>query len=127
MKRFARFAPALLCAALAGCSDLSTQVVCPDRATPAVVVNVVDPVSNTTVSREATGTWTNGTMRDSMVHVPSQTSGEIVLAAYGPPGVYEVRVSRPGHPDWVRGNIQVGQGLCGPAGPELVATHGAGE
>jgi hypothetical protein len=127
MKIFALIAPALLCAALAACSDMTTQVLCPDRASPAVLVNVVDPSSNLSVSAEASGTWSSGTRTDSLVHVPNPASGEIMLAAYGPPGVYDVRVARPGHADWIRGGIQVAQGVCGPASAELTAQHAAGE
>lgn len=126
MKTSALIAPVLLFAALAACSDMATQVVCPDRASPAVLVNVVDPSTNTSVSSEASGTWTNGTQRDSLVHVPNTATGEIMLAAYGPPGVYEVRVVRPGHPVWVRGNIVVTQGVCGPQSADLTAVHTAG-
>lgn len=125
MKTSALIAPVLLCAALSACSDTATQVVCPDRASPAVVVRVVDPFTNASVSAEASGTWTSGTRSDSLVHVPSAATGEILLAAYGPPGTYEVRVVRPGHPVWVRGGIVVTQGLCGPQSADLTAVHAA--
>jgi hypothetical protein len=121
MKFFARVAPALMCLALGACSDMSTSVVCPGEAGPAVVVNVVDGLSGASVSRQASGTWTSGTLSDSLRHVV-QADSTVVLAAYGPPGVYHVRVVRPGHTEWVSGDLVVTEGRCGPARSLVTAT-----
>jgi hypothetical protein len=102
-------------------------VVCPDRASPALLVNVLDPVTLASVAPQATGRWSTGAMSDSLVHVINPASGQVMLAAYGPPGLYTVRVSRPGLPDWVRGDIMVEEGVCGPRGAELTVQHASGE
>lgn len=113
---------ALLCLGMGACDDAAFSVVCPGEALPSLLVNVVDSVSGESVSHEASGWWTTGAVTDSLRHVrPSNVDGAVRLAAYGPPGTYEVRVVHPGHPDWVRGNIQVVQGTCGPAAQDLVA------
>jgi hypothetical protein len=119
MKTFAPLAPALLCLGLAACSDLSTSVVCPADPGPSLVVHVVDAVSGLSVSEQASGSWTSGAMSDSLHHVPSGDA--VVLAAFGPPGMYQVRVVRPGHADWVANDVVVGEGQCGPARFEFTA------
>lgn len=122
MKNFALLAPSLLCLFAGACSDAAVSVVCPGEPPPSVLVNVVDATSGQSVSHEATGWWTTGTVSDSLRHVqPTNPDGPVRLAAFGPPGTYEVRVVRPGHADWVRSNIVVVQGTCGPDGEDLIA------
>jgi len=122
MKRLA-LAPLLLFSA--ACSDVSTQVVCSGTVRPSVMVNVVDPASNTSVSREASGTWSTGTLGDSLRHVQGE-GGDVLLAAFGPSGTYLVRVARPGHADWIRGDVVVQKGVCGPEPAALTAQHATG-
>ncbi len=121
MKFFTRLAPLLLCFVLGACSDTATSVVCPGEVGPAVVVNVVDGLSGASVTRQASGTWTSGTRSDSLRHVV-QADSTVVLAAYGPPGIYQLRVIRPGHLDWVSGDVVVTEGRCGPARSIVTAT-----
>jgi uncharacterized membrane protein YeaQ/YmgE (transglycosylase-associated protein family) len=121
MKNFARLAPILLCLLLGACSDSATSVVCPGDLGPAVVVNVVDGLSGASVTQQASGTWTSGTRSDSLRHVV-QADSTVVLAAYGPPGIYQVRVVRAGHVDWVSGDVMVPEGRCGPARSNVTAT-----
>ncbi|HVH13680.1 MAG TPA: carboxypeptidase-like regulatory domain-containing protein [Longimicrobium sp.] len=122
MKIFARAVPALLFLGLGACSDAATLLVCPSRPHPSLVVWVVDAETGLSVSEQASGTWRSGDMADSLHHV-STGDGSTVLAAFGPPGTYQVRVLRPGHADWVRDDIVVPPGQCGPARVEFTATH----
>lgn len=94
---------------LAGCDDVSTTVVCEGAMVPSVLVSVVN------ASRQplpATGTWVSGTMSDSLRHMPGAVAH---LAAYGPAGVYTVRVQPQGAGPWTATNVNVTQGQCGPA------------
>lgn len=120
MKNFARLA-LLLCLFLGACSDSATSLVCPGEAGPSVVVNVVDAVSGASVTHQASGTWTSGTRSDSLRHV-MQPDSVMVLAAFGPPGIYQVRVVRAGHEDWVSSDVMVPEGRCGPARSNVTAT-----
>jgi hypothetical protein len=122
MKTYARLVPALLCLALGACSDTALSLVCPGQVRPSLLVNVVDSASGESVTAEARGWWTTGTVTDSLRHLPpSNVDGAVLLAAYGPPGSYDIRVERPGRPDWVRNGVLVVQGTCGPDGEDLVA------
>lgn len=121
MKIFARAVPALLCLGLGACSDAATSLVCPAEPGPSLVVRVLDAESGLSVSEQAYGTWRSGDRTDSLHHV-STGDGSIALAAFGPPGTYHVRVLRPGHADWVRNDVLVSPGQCGPARAEFTAT-----
>lgn len=114
-------APALLCIAVAACDDMSTSTVCPGQPGPALLVNVVDAASGLPVAHEARGRWSTGALSDSLRHVAVGPDSTVVLAAFGPPGTYEVRVERPGHADWVRGGVVVAPGTCGPARANVTA------
>ena len=118
MKIFATLAPAL-CLALAAC-DQSLSFVCPDSQQPALLRQVVDAGTQELVAAEAAGWWTVGAVTDSLRHVQG-TGGSMELAAYGPPGVYQIRVLRPGHSEWVRTNVVVQESECGPATVRLTA------
>lgn len=108
---------------LGACSDSAPlSVVCPGMTRPSVLVSVVDSVSREPLSVQATGSWITGTLADSLRHVPGDAQGQPPrLAAYGPAGTYEVRVLRPGSLPWIRRNVEVGQGTCGPYTVELEA------
>lgn len=128
MKIFARPAAALLCLALGACSDDALSVVCPGAIRPSLLVNVVDSLSGQSIAAEVSGRWSMGTVGDSLRHLqPSTAEGVVLLAAYGPPGAYDVRVARAGHPDWVRRGIVVEEGSCGPDARDLVAQFGVPE
>lgn len=118
MKIFALLAPAL-CLALAGCDDMAVSVVCPDVLQPSVVVGVFNDQGEP-VAHEARGWYTVGSVTDSLRHT-LRTADVMQLAAYGPPGVYQVRVQRPGSPDWVISNLEVQDAECGPATRRLTA------
>jgi hypothetical protein len=126
MKIFALLAPALLCLGLGACSDLSTSLVCPARSGPSLVVYVLDAQSGLSVSDQASGSWSSGGMSDSLHHWRAE-DGSTALAAFGPAGTYQVRVVRPGHADWVREDVVVTRGQCGPARAEFAATLTATE
>ncbi|HEX8393019.1 MAG TPA: hypothetical protein VF665_11725 [Longimicrobium sp.] len=100
----------------AGCSDVTTATVCDNTTVPSVLVSVMNdarqPVS-------ASGTWTAGTLSDSLRHLPGDSAR---LAAYGPAGVYTVRVQGQGTAPWVATNVYVTAGQCGPATAYLEAT-----
>jgi hypothetical protein len=113
-------APAVLSLVLGACADLSTSIVCPDVERPAVVLTVVDAETGASVAAQSIGTWTTGTLSDSLRHVAS-VDGREYLAAYGPPGVYDVSVVRPGGSPWVRRGIAVQQGNCGPSPTQVTA------
>lgn len=119
----APLAAVLACLPLGACAeDSAFSVVCPGVVNPSVVVTVVDSVSGESVVTGAGGSWTTGELSDSLRHLPGGTGTDPGrLAAYGPAGTYEVRVTRPGYPAWVRRNVEVGQGSCGPYTVELEA------
>lgn len=122
MKNHARLAAALLCLALGACADSALSVVCPGEPRPALLITVLDAKSRASVSLEARGWWTTGAAWDSMRHVPSTAEGGgVVLAAFGPPGTYDVRVERLGYAHWSRSGIVVREGACGPSPEEIVA------
>jgi hypothetical protein len=123
MNLFARLAPLPLVLAASACADLSTQVVCSGVARPSLVVDAVDAATGLSVSAEAAGSWSSGTFSDSLRHVQTGDGG-VRLAAYGPAGIYQVRVSRPGFADWTRAGVEVQQDVCGPRVVNLTATHG---
>lgn len=119
MKRFV--APGLAaCAllALAGCSDSAVTLVCPGG--PSVVVNVVEGPTGSSVAAAATGTWSVGELTDSLRHVTVE--GTTRLAAYGPPGTYNLLVQRPGFASWRAQGVVVPDDECGPRRAELTAT-----
>jgi hypothetical protein len=123
MKNHARLAAALLCLALGACADSALSVVCPGEPRPALLITVLDAKSRASVTLEARGWWSTGTAAwDSMRHVPSPAEGGgVVLAAFGPPGIYDVRVERLGYADWNRSGIVVTEGPCGPSPKDIVA------
>lgn len=125
MKIPAWLVPALLLLGLAGCSDSATSLVCPARNGPSLVVYVLDAQTGRSVAPQASGWWTSGSTSDSLRHWPVQGTADTVLAAFGPVGTYEVRVSRPGHETWVRSNVEVTRGQCGPSRAEFTATLSA--
>jgi hypothetical protein len=120
MKIFALLAPAL-CLALAACDDVALSLVCPDEQQPSVVVGVLDPATGESVAAEAHGWYTVGGVTDSLRH-QVRVEGMPQLVAFGPPGVYQLRVQRPGHTEWVRSNLVVEQADCGPATVRVFAT-----
>ena len=118
MKSIALLAPAL-CLALAGCDDVALSLVCPDVLQPSVVVGVFD-ADGQPVAHQARGWYTVGGVTDSLRHT-ARTVDVQQLSAYGPPGVYDLRVQRPGSPDWVISNLVVEDSECGPATRRLTA------
>jgi hypothetical protein len=118
MKIIALLAPAL-CLALAGCDDVALSVVCPDVLQPSVVVGVFDEQGEP-VAHEARGWFTVNGRTDSLRHT-LRTPEVQQLSAYGPSGVYDLRVQRPGSPDWVISNLEVEDAECGPATRRLTA------
>jgi hypothetical protein len=120
MKISTLLAPAL-CLALAACNDQALSVVCPDEAPPAVVVGVVDVNTRVSAASESYGWFTVFGVTDSLRH-GVRVEGVPQLFAFGPPGVYQVRVQRPGHADWVQSNVVVHEALCGPATVQIEAT-----
>ena len=116
MKTRALLAPALGLA-LAGCTDVALSVVCPDILFPSVVVGVYD-AEGEPVAHEARGWYTVGGVTDSLRHT-LRTENVWQLSAYGPPGVYELRVERPGHPVRVISNVVVEDAECGPVTKRL--------
>jgi hypothetical protein len=113
---------AALLAALAvgACDDSATNVLCPDSATPAVVVRVVDGLTEQRMEMQVTGTWTTGAVGDSLRHLGS--TADRYLGAFGPAGTYTVRLQGPGFVAWERGGIVVPDAICGPQTQGLTAT-----
>jgi hypothetical protein len=120
MKISTLLAPAL-CLALAACNDVSLSLVCPDEAQPSVVVGVVDGITRSSAAAESQGWFTVNGTTDSLRH-GVRIEGVPQLFAFGPPGVYQVRIQRPGHMDWVQSNVIVQDSRCGPATVWLEAT-----
>lgn len=106
--------------AASACNDMAVNAVCPDAASPAIIVRVVDGPTQQRVDLQVKGTWATGTLGDSLRHLGTGT--ERYLAAIGPAGTYTVRVQRPGSPEWTRSGIVVPGATCGPQTQELTAT-----
>lgn len=113
-----------VCLALGACADLATEVVCPGEQGPSLLLEVVDAETGRSVAAEANGRWSTSTTSDSLRHVAT-IQGREFLAAYGPPGVYDVVIYRPGRPEWARNDITVGEGNCGPSTRQLTAMMAA--
>lgn len=109
------------CLALAACNDVALTLVCPDEQQPSVAVGVVDGITRASATDEAHGWFTVGGVTDSLRH-GVRVEGVPQLYAFGPPGVYQVHVQRPGHMDWVQSNVVVQGARCGPSTVTLEAT-----
>jgi hypothetical protein len=112
MKLSTLLAPAL-CLALAGCDDMALSVVCPGEAQPSVVVNVLD-ADGLPVSHPTRGWFTVGVTTDSM-RQRNIGDGATRLAAFGPVGMYQLRVLPAGQAEVSLPNVRVDEGECGPA------------
>jgi hypothetical protein len=110
-----------LCLALAACNDVAMSLVCPDTASPSVVVGVLDGVTRLSATSESQGWFTVNGQTDSLRHAV-RVEGVPQLFAFGPPGLYQVRIQRPGYVDWVQNDVVVQDGRCGPATVWLEAT-----
>ena len=110
-----------LCLALAGCNDVAMSVVCPDTASPSLVVGVLDGITRSYATAESQGWFTVNGRTDSLRHAV-KVEGVPQLFAFGPPGLYQVRVQRHGYVYWVQNNVVVLDGRCGPATVRLEAT-----
>jgi hypothetical protein len=111
----------VLCLALAACDDVALSLVCPQEPQPSVVVDVVDNITRASAASEATGWFTVAGVTDSLRH-GVRVEGVPQLFAFGPPGVYQVRVQRAGHTDWVQSDLVVQEASCGPATVRVEAT-----
>jgi hypothetical protein len=112
---------ALVAAATVGaCSDMAVNAVCPNDATPAVIVRVLDGQTQQRAEMQATGTWSTGAVGDSLRHLGA--GSERFLGAFGPAGTYTIRVQRPGSALWERTGVVVPGATCGPQTQELTAT-----
>ncbi|HEU4326210.1 MAG TPA: hypothetical protein VFS21_23930, partial [Roseiflexaceae bacterium] len=112
MKTSTLLAPAL-CLALAGCDDVAVSVVCPHSLQPSLVVNVFDS-AGLSVAHETRGWYTVGTLTDSLRHTVQAADGAPQLVAFGPPGVYQVRIQTPGQPERTLSGLEVNSAECGP-------------
>ncbi|HEV3050795.1 MAG TPA: hypothetical protein VGX50_10820 [Longimicrobium sp.] len=112
MKISTLLAPAL-CLALAGCDDLALSVVCPGEPQPSVVVNLLDG-DGLPVSHPTTGWFTVGGTTDSL-RQRNIGDGATRLAAFGPIGMYQLRVIPAGQAEVSLPNVRVDEGACGPA------------
>jgi hypothetical protein len=120
MKIPALLAPAL-CLALAACDDVALSFACPEEPSPSVVVGVFDAGTGEAVAGDARGWYTVGGVTDSLRH-EVRVAGIPQLFAFGPPGVYQVRVQRAGHSEWVLSDLVVHPSECGPATVRVTAT-----
>jgi hypothetical protein len=111
MKISALLAPAL-CLALAGCDDVAISVVCPHALQPSLVVGVFNSAGQP-VAHEARGWYTVAGVTDSLRH-QTEAGGVSELVAFGPAGVYQVRVLSPGQPEWSLSGVEVQSADCGP-------------
>jgi|GEM_PF-5028865 len=112
MKISALLAAPFLCLALAGCNDLAVSVVCPSEPRPSVVLSMFDAAGQP-VAHPAQGWYTVGVTTDSLRH-HNRGHGATQLAAFGPVGVYELRVLFTGLPELKMPNVVVEAGECGP-------------
>jgi hypothetical protein len=112
-------AAAVVLAALAGCDDTATSVVCPGVAPPAVAVAVLHPETQTPLTAEATGWYTVGARQDSLRRVTTAVGD--LLVADGVAGTYTLEVRVPGHAPWRDASVQVQDDACGPRTVYVVA------
>lgn len=109
-----------LCLGLSACNDVAIALSCPPSQLPSVVVSVLDPLSGSSVAAEARGWWTVNGSTDSLRHMSGESFSQ--LAAFGPAGMYTLRVERAGYADWEQSNVIVTQDECGPATVHVTAT-----
>ena len=125
--RFLPLVPALVAGVLAACSDLSTSVVCPGEPDPALQIAVLDAATSESITTTAHGTFTVGTLSDSLRHgasralvvpvagqsdsPPPDPGAASRLHAFGPPGSYQVSVSHDGYASWST-RVQVTPDMC---------------
>lgn len=109
--KISTLAPAL-CLALAGCNDMALSVVCSGEPQPSVVLNVFD-ANGVHVGHQAQGWYTVGVTTDSLRH-RNPGDGTTQLAAFGPAGVYELRVQFTGLPELKMPGVVVEDADCGP-------------
>ena|SRR5687768_1315196 len=118
---------ALLAGVLAACSDLSTSLVCPGEPDPALQIAVLDAATSASITTTARGTFTVGTLSDSLRHgasraltvpvagqsdsPPPDPGAATRLHAFGPPGSYQVSVSHDGYAGWST-SVQVSPDMC---------------
>jgi hypothetical protein len=102
-----------LCLALAGCDDVALSVVCRGEPHPSLVMSVFD-AAGTAVTHQSQGWYTVGATTDSLRHRAPE-EGVTQLVAFGPAGVYQLRVRAAGVPELRMPNVLVEDGDCGPA------------
>lgn len=104
----------LLALGLAGCGDgggLTDGVVCPAVVRPALEVSVTDAATGAGLVPGATGQWAAGGRTGSLEEVDLAAR---FLTAFGPAGRYRLTVQHPGYAAWVRDDVRVPGGPCGP-------------
>ena len=113
MKIPALLAPAL-CLALAACDDVALSLPAPASRQPSVVVGVFDAAPASPWPPTPRGWYTVGGVTDSM-RQRNIGDGATRLAAFGPIGMYQLRVLPAGLPEVSLSNVYVDEGACGPA------------
>lgn len=100
---------------LAGCVD--NLAICIDSGA-AIVVQVNDAVTGTSLTDGARGVISDGTYSDSL-RPEADGSRQVLAAGAGRPGRYDVTVVHPGYQPWHASDIVVGSTACGLSGQVL--------
>jgi hypothetical protein len=105
------------CVLLVGGCDIVSP--CPDSLHPAIVLDVVDSISNAPAALGAHGEVAmGGYVAVLLVTSPSVMQLSVEL---GEPGVHTVTVSKAGYQTWRRSDVRVESGRCGVATTRLTA------
>jgi len=118
MRRPVRFSFGLILgsAALVGCSP--ANIVCPQIAAPAILLEVREDGTGAPAANGARGVVEDGGYVDSLRVVgwsgpPAPETELYMAAAFDRPGTYSVRLEKAGYQTWIRTNIVVGTDDCG--------------
>jgi len=118
MQRPVRFSFRLVlgAAALSGCSP--ANVVCPQIAAPAILLEVREAGTGAPAANGAKGAVQDGAYVDSLrvvgwLGTPSPETELLMAAAFDRPGTYSITLEKAGYQTWIRAGIVVGTDDCG--------------
>ena len=88
---------------------------CTPAPSPAIVVEVVDSVTNAFIAQGASGVVRDGVFQANLHAGNIAPGGELAAleGAEGRPGTYAVTITKPGYRDWTMTNVRVNNGRCG--------------
>ena len=109
-------AAAVLMTLLTGCNVPFTPAGpggCSTDFVPAVEVEIIDAETGSPAAEGVDGRVFDGAYSDSLTPKRSAVGGLLSLAGAGErPGLYFIRLRKPGYRDWVMSRVQVGKDEC---------------